>query len=130
MLHQVDAVPALALGEGAIRAVPAEAARLAPGAAVLAVVDPALADGPLASGLVQGLAEAGLRPRLHAPPPGEPKADGIAEAADAARAAGAGLILGFGGGSAVILARSSAEPPPKPRISPAPAARAASAASA
>lgn len=74
--------------------------------AVLIVMDGFLASRGLAKSLAGDLAEAGIEPRLYADFSGEPKLQHLQAAS--AMAAGADVVIGIGGGSALDIAKVAA----------------------
>ncbi|WP_157982126.1 iron-containing alcohol dehydrogenase [Oceanicella sp. SM1341] len=105
MRYSTGTIPATLCGPGAIDRLGPEAAALSPAGSVLLVADPWLqAQGRLAP-LEQALAGAGLRVTAFTGLSGEPKSTQVAAAAAAGRAAGADLVVGIGGGSALDTAK-------------------------
>jgi alcohol dehydrogenase class IV len=107
MMEQFGGVPAR-LGAGALADMGAAARRLAPEGGALAVLDPAVAARGLTDPALAALDAAGVAVTLFADFAGEPKAADIDAAAAAARAAGARIVLGIGGGSALDIAKMAA----------------------
>ncbi|MEM6438640.1 MAG: iron-containing alcohol dehydrogenase [Pseudomonadota bacterium] len=108
MLHQIDAVPALALGENALQSLPETAEKRAEGAPILLICDAGLAETPLVSGLTEAFSARKTALETHVPAAREPSAASISAAAEAARGLKAGLIIGLGGGSALDIAKMTA----------------------
>lgn len=100
---------ALLRGPGSVDRLGATAAGLAgPGAAVLLVADPGLAASGLDAPARRSLAAAGLRVTVFTGLRPDPTETQIDAAADAARRAEARLVVGFGGGSALDVAKLAA----------------------
>ncbi|MEM1315438.1 MAG: hypothetical protein AAGI51_12835, partial [Pseudomonadota bacterium] len=77
MLHQIDAVPALALGNGALEALPEAAEARARGAAILLICDRGLAETALFRDVETALRARRLTVECWFPPLGEPTAAAI-----------------------------------------------------
>jgi alcohol dehydrogenase class IV len=107
MMEQFGGVPAR-LGAGALAEMGAAARTLAPQGGALAVLDPAVAARGLADPALAALDAAGVAVTVFSDFAGEPKAADIDAAAAAARAAGARIVLGIGGGSALDIAKMAA----------------------
>jgi alcohol dehydrogenase class IV len=99
-------VPRIEIGAGRLDGLGADARALAVGAArALVMLDPALAAGGLPARIEAALAGAGVATTLHVDPPGEPTEEQIDAAANVARAQGASLVVGVGGGSVMDTAK-------------------------
>jgi alcohol dehydrogenase class IV len=93
-------------GAGTRASVPAAAARL--GQRALVVTDPRLAADPAAAELVDGLRAAGLDVAVHDAAAPELPVEDAAALADLARRHGTDVLVGFGGGSCLDLAKLAA----------------------
>ena len=75
------------------------------GGEALVITDPRLADSPHLGELVDGLRAAGVATRVFAEAAPELPLEQVPQAVDAARRGGAGVVVGFGGGSCIDLAK-------------------------
>ena len=94
----------VAFGAGQRHAVPG-LVRATSGGSVLVVTDPRLGDSPQLTELVDGLRAAGVTTRVFAEAAPELPLDQVPQALDVARRGGAELLVGFGGGSCIDLAK-------------------------
>lgn len=108
MGYAMAAVPAWCFGEGQAEAIGPLAAPLAAGRPVLILADPFWVAQGLVGGMQASLSAAGLDSTVFADFAGEPKLAHLEAAIAAGRAAGAGLVIGLGGGSALDLAKAAA----------------------
>lgn len=103
-----QSVPEILFGPGALARLPERAAGLAGPGPVLLVADPHLVASGTAAAIAEGLRASGREAALFSDFAGEPKAAHIAAAAAMARASGAALVVGAGGGSALDIAKVAA----------------------
>ena len=94
----------VAFGAGQRHAVPG-LVRATSGGSVLVVTDPRLGDSPQLTELVDGLRAAGVTTRVFDEAAPELPLDQVPQALDVARRGGAELLVGFGGGSCIDLAK-------------------------
>jgi alcohol dehydrogenase class IV len=100
--------PEILFGAGSVASLGARAAALAPGGPALLVADARLVASGAAGAMAEGLRAHGVPAAVFAHPAAEPTAADVAAAAAAAREAGARLIVGAGGGSALDTAKVAA----------------------
>ncbi|QDL94456.1 iron-containing alcohol dehydrogenase (plasmid) [Paroceanicella profunda] len=105
MTYSTAPVPATICGPGALGQIGREAAALSRHARVLLVADPFLETQGLLAPALAALAAEGLAVSPFTAFTGEPKSTHVAAAAQAGRAAGADLVIGIGGGSALDIAK-------------------------
>jgi alcohol dehydrogenase class IV len=108
MAYVSQSVPEILFGAGALDRIGAQAAARAGASAALLIADPRLVATGVAGRAADSLAAAGLAPAVFSAFSGEPKAADAAAAAEAARSAGAGVVIGLGGGSALDIAKLAA----------------------
>lgn len=102
----LHSVPEIIFGAGALAGLGEHVtARAGKGAPVMIVADPVLATLGVTARLIAALKDAGHAASLYDGFKGEPKAADVDAAAAAARAAGARLVIGIGGGSALDTAK-------------------------
>ena len=97
-------VPPITFGAGRLAEVPGIVAALG-GEPVLVVADAALADFGVTAGLARSLEKAGIACEMAAEIAGEPKEALIDELSARARATGAKVVIGLGGGAAMDAAK-------------------------
>ena len=108
MSFVLDLVPPIIQAEGALDGLGAHAVRLAAGLPVLLVADPGLAPLGITEAASAFLRRAGLDVAVFAGLASDPTLAQIDEAAAAARASGAGLVVAIGGGSALDVGKAAA----------------------
>ena len=108
MSFTASAVPEIVFGAGSLQQVGARAAALGSSRSALIVADTFLVASGTAAALAAELASAGIETAIYGDISGEPKASHLKAAGDAARALGAGLVIGLGGGSALDVAKVAA----------------------
>jgi len=105
----LNAVPEIHFAPGRAGALADDVAAVAPGAeTVLLVADAALVKLGLLAPIQEALEEAGLATDLYADIAGEPKAQQIDDAAEAARTLPADVVVAVGGGSALDIGKVAA----------------------
>ncbi len=97
----------IVLGTGAVDQTGDEAARLA-GTRPLVVTDPGVVEAGLLEGLERSLRERNIEPALFAEVEPEPRAGLVDRAVRVLRDEGCDLVVGFGGGSALDVAKGAA----------------------
>jgi len=105
----LNAVPEIHFGPGRAQSLAEDVAAVAPGAeTVLLVADAALVELGLIDPLQEALEDAGLATDLFADIAGEPKAEQIDDAAEAAQSFPADVVIAIGGGSALDIGKVAA----------------------
>ena len=109
MTFTLNAIPEILFGAGRLAEIATRVEALAgKGANVLVVADPALNGLGTTGEVLDALTKAGFETHLYEGFTGEPKTQDVDAAAAMARSAGARLVIGLGGGSALDTAKLAA----------------------
>ena len=109
MTFTLNAIPEILFGAGRLAEIATRVEALAgKGANVLVVADPALNGLGMTGAVLDALTKAGFEAHLYEGFTGEPKTQDVDAAAAMAQSAGARLVIGLGGGSALDTAKLAA----------------------
>lgn len=106
---EATSITDLHFGPGRIRRIGEDARRLCPkDKSVLIVADAILTELGQSAGMTRALEDCGVRVNVFDAIQGDPKEAQVDAAAEAARAAGAGMVVAFGGGAALDIGKLAA----------------------